>query len=47
MSVLRFVKWIDQGKANSIVWRRNTVERFYTYIDDIAQGTIAAAQLFI
>ena len=42
MSVLRFIKWIDEGKP-ILLYGDGTQSRDFTYIDDIAQGTIMAA----
>ena len=45
MSVLRFIKWIDQGKP-IVLFGDGTQSRDFTYIDDIANGTIAATKNF-
>ena len=42
MSILRFIKWIDEEKP-IILYGDGTQSRDFTYIDDIAKGTIAAA----
>jgi len=42
MSVLRFIKWIDEGKP-ILLYGDGTQSRDFTYIDDIAQGTIMAS----
>jgi len=41
MSIFRFVKWIDEGSP-VIVYGDGTQSRDFTYIDDIARGTILA-----
>ncbi|MCS7150134.1 MAG: NAD-dependent epimerase/dehydratase family protein [Caldimicrobium sp.] len=41
MSILRFIKWILEGKPIEI-YGDGTQSRDFTYIDDIAQGTILA-----
>jgi len=41
MSIIRFIKWIDEGKPLQ-VFGDGTQSRDFTYIDDIAQGTIKA-----
>tara|TARA_B110000483_G_C18113695_1_gene510768 strand:+ start:132 stop:1112 length:981 start_codon:yes stop_codon:yes gene_type:complete len=43
MSVLRFIKWIDEGKS-IILYGDGTQSRDFTFIDDIAKGTIAASE---
>ncbi|MDA9808768.1 GDP-mannose 4,6-dehydratase [Flavobacteriales bacterium] len=43
MSVLRFIKWIDEGKP-IVLYGDGTQSRDFTYIDDIARGTIAASE---
>lgn len=43
MSILRFIKWIDEEKP-IILYGDGTQSRDFTYIDDIAKGTIAAAK---
>ena len=43
MSILRFIKWIDEGKP-IVLYGDGTQSRDFTYIDDIANGTIAAAK---
>jgi len=42
MSVLRFIKWIDEGKP-ILLYGNGTQSRDFTYIDDIARGTILAS----
>ena len=42
MSVLRFIKWIDEEKP-ILLYGDGTQSRDFTYIDDIARGTIMAA----
>ena len=39
MSIFRFIKWIAEGEP-LILYGNGTQERDFTYIDDIAQGTI-------
>ena len=41
MSVFRFVKWIDQGEPIEL-FGDGSQSRDFTYVDDIASGTIAA-----
>jgi len=41
MSVLRFIKWIDKGEP-LILYGDGTQRRDFTYVDDIAEGTIKA-----
>ena len=41
MSVFRFIKWIDEGKPMEI-FGDGTQSRDFTYVDDIAEGTIKA-----
>jgi UDP-glucuronate 4-epimerase len=41
MSPLRFVRWISEGQP-VVVYGDGTQERDFTYVDDIARGTIAA-----
>ena len=43
MSVLRFIKWIDEGFP-IVLYGDGTQSRDFTYIDDIAKGTIAASE---
>ncbi len=43
MSVFRFIKWIDEGKPLEL-FGDGTQSRDFTYVDDIAQGTILAAK---
>ena len=41
MSVLRFIKWIDEGKP-IVLYGDGSQSRDFTYVDDIAIGTLAA-----
>lgn len=41
MSIFRFIKWIDEGKS-VLVYGDGTQSRDFTYIEDIAKGTIKA-----
>jgi nucleoside-diphosphate-sugar epimerase len=41
MSIFRFISWIDQGKTVTIYGDGNQ-SRDFTYVDDIARGTIMA-----
>jgi len=41
MSIFRFIKWIDEGKPLEL-FGDGTQSRDFTYIDDIASGTINA-----
>ena len=43
MSVLRFIKWIDEGKP-IILYGDGSQARDFTFIDDIAVGTFLATQ---
>lgn len=42
MSIFRFIKWIDEGSPIEL-FGDGTQSRDWTYVDDIARGTIAAA----
>ncbi len=41
MSVFRFIRWIDEGKE-LILYGDGTQSRDFTYVDDIADGTVKA-----
>jgi UDP-glucuronate 4-epimerase len=41
MSILRFIRWIDEGTPLT-VYGDGTQTRDFTYVDDIAEGTVAA-----
>jgi Nucleoside-diphosphate-sugar epimerases len=41
MSIFRFIKWIDEGKP-IILYGDGSQSRDFTYVDDIARGTILA-----
>ena len=41
MSVYRFIQWIDQGVPLTI-YGDGTQERDFSYVDDIARGTVSA-----
>lgn len=41
MSIFRFIRWIDQGDP-LILYGDGSQQRDFTYVDDIARGTIAA-----
>lgn len=43
MSMFRFIKWIDDGKPIEL-FGDGSQSRDFTYVDDIARGTIAALQ---
>ena len=43
MSIFRFIKWIDEGTP-IIVYGDGTQSRDFTYVDDIATGTILATR---
>jgi len=45
MSIFRFIKWIDEGKPLELLGD-GTQSRDFTYVDDIARGTILAGRLF-
>jgi len=40
MSLFRFVQWISEGRP-VIVYGDGKQERDFTYVDDIARGTLA------
>jgi nucleoside-diphosphate-sugar epimerase len=40
MSIFRFIQWINEGKP-VVVYDDGTQSRDFTYVDDIARGTIA------
>ncbi|MEI8218066.1 MAG: NAD-dependent epimerase/dehydratase family protein, partial [Elusimicrobiota bacterium] len=41
MSIFRFIKWIDEGKPIEL-FGDGSQSRDFTYVDDIARGTVAA-----
>lgn len=41
MSILRFIRWIDDGRPITL-YGDGTQTRDFTYVDDIASGTVAA-----
>jgi UDP-glucuronate 4-epimerase len=43
MSIFRFIKWIDEGTPITL-FGDGTQSRDFTYVDDIARGTIAASK---
>lgn len=43
MSVFRFIKWIDEGRPIEL-FGDGTQSRDFTYVDDIARGTVLAAK---
>jgi len=43
MSIFRFIKWIDDGKP-IILYGDGSQSRDFTYVDDIARGTILATK---
>jgi len=45
MAPFRFIKWIDEGTPITL-YGDGTQARDFTYVDDIARGTIMAGQLF-
>lgn len=45
MSIFRFIKWIDQGEPIEL-FGDGSQSRDFTYVDDIARGTILAGRLF-
>ncbi|MBI2814372.1 MAG: NAD-dependent epimerase/dehydratase family protein [Opitutae bacterium] len=45
MAPLRFIKWIDEGTPITL-FGDGTQARDFTYVDDIARGTVLAGQLF-
>ena len=44
MSIFRFISWIDQGKT-VIIYGDGNQSRDFTYVEDIARGTIMALKL--
>lgn len=45
MAPLRFIKWIDEGSPITL-YGDGSAARDFTYVDDIARGTILAVSLF-
>ena len=45
MSIFRFIKWIDEGKPLEL-FGDGSQSRDFTFVDDIARGTILAGRLF-
>jgi UDP-glucuronate 4-epimerase len=43
MSIFRFIKWVDEGKPIEL-FGDGSQSRDFTYVDDIARGTIAACK---
>lgn len=43
MSIFRFIQWIDEGKP-MIIYGDGTQSRDFTYVDDIARGTVKACE---
>jgi UDP-glucuronate 4-epimerase len=43
MSIFRFIKWIDEGQPLEL-FGDGSQSRDFTYVDDVARGTIAAAK---
>jgi nucleoside-diphosphate-sugar epimerase len=43
MSLFRFVQWISEGRP-VLVYGDGTQSRDFTYVDDIARGTLSALQ---
>ena len=43
MSLFRFTQWIAEGKP-VLIYGDGTQERDFTYVDDVARGTVAALQ---
>ena len=43
MSIFRFIKWIDEGVAIEM-FGDGSQSRDFTYVEDIARGTVAATQ---
>lgn len=43
MSIFRFIKWVDEGKPIEL-FGDGSQSRDFTYVDDIARGTIAATK---
>jgi len=44
MSIFRFIRWIDEGKE-LILYGDGSQTRDFTYVDDIAEGTVRALDL--
>ncbi len=44
MSIFRFIKWIDEGKPLEL-FGDGSQSRDFTYVDDIARGTVLAGKL--
>ena len=44
MSIFRFIKWIDEGSPLE-VFGDGSQSRDFTYVDDIARGTIQASKM--
>jgi len=45
MSIFRFIKWIDEGQPLEL-FGDGSQSRDFTYVDDIARGTILAGNLY-
>jgi UDP-glucuronate 4-epimerase len=45
MSVFRFIKWVDEGQP-LIIYGDGEQSRDFTFVEDIARGTVAAAKPF-
>jgi nucleoside-diphosphate-sugar epimerase len=43
MSLFRFVQWVNEGRT-VILYGDGTQSRDFTYVEDIARGTVLAAQ---
>lgn len=46
MSIFRFIRWIDEGKEIEL-FGDGSQSRDFTYVDDIAKGTIAAGKTIL
>ncbi|MGC8817604.1 MAG: GDP-mannose 4,6-dehydratase [Candidatus Hadarchaeum sp.] len=46
MSIFRFIRWIAEGEP-VIIYGDGTQKRDFTYVDDIARGTLSALHLFL
>jgi UDP-glucuronate 4-epimerase len=46
MSIFRFIRWIDEGKEIEL-FGDGTQSRDFTFVDDIAKGTIAAGKALL
>jgi nucleoside-diphosphate-sugar epimerase len=45
MGIYRFIKWVDEGQP-LVIYGDGEQSRDFTYVEDIARGTVAAAKPF-